>query len=160
MRSLIPAGTSGRIHLKSQRLWRQWQQVSLELLEQDGAPKEVLDIHCNQAVSRRNSSSCHWIKTFQAEGMGLPLCTGLLTIKLSRTDQFCNSSRNHRIRWTTSTFNQRCLTYIRPIHVLPILGRVNLGVITIKKYLYSPVALTAGAVEYVDSTFAVSKSLP
>ena len=87
--ALTPGGTSGRVHLKSQR---RWQQVSLERLEQDVAPKEVLVIYCNLAVSRRNGSSCHWIKTSQAERVGLHLCTGLLAIKLSRTGQFCNSS--------------------------------------------------------------------
>ena len=45
MRSLTPSGTIGRVHLKSQRLWRRWQQLSLECLEQDVAPKEVLVIH-------------------------------------------------------------------------------------------------------------------
>ena len=92
MRSLTPGGTSGRVHLKSQRLWRRWQQMSLERLEQDVAPKEVLVIYCSLAVFHRNGSSCHWIKTSQAERVGLPLCTGFLTIKLSRTGQFCNSS--------------------------------------------------------------------
>ena len=56
------------------------------------APKEVLVIHCSLAISRRNGSSCHWFKTSYAERVGLPLCTGLLTIKLSHTGQFCNSS--------------------------------------------------------------------
>ena len=56
------------------------------------ALKEVLVNHCSLAVSRRNGSPCHWIKTSQAERVGLPLCTSLLTIKLSRTGQFCNSS--------------------------------------------------------------------
>ena len=49
---------------------------------------------CSLAVSRHNDSPCHWIKTSQARRVGLALCTGLLTIKLSRTGQFCNSSEN------------------------------------------------------------------
>ena len=121
MQILTPGGTSGRVHLKVQRLWRRWQQVLLELLEQDVTPKEGLVTHCSLAVSCRNGSPCHWIKSFQAEKVGLPLCTGLLTIKLSRTGQFCNSSpgmqshfrvhrwdaerkRHHRIRWTIAMY--------------------------------------------------------
>ena len=66
MQSLTPGGTSGRIYLMNQQLWRRWQQVSLERLEQDVAPKEVLVIHCCLAVSCHNGSLCHWIKTSQA----------------------------------------------------------------------------------------------
>ena len=36
--------------------------------------------------------------------VGLPLCTGFLTIKLSCTGQFCNSPRHHRIQWTTTIY--------------------------------------------------------
>ena len=103
MRNLTPGRTSGRVHLKSQRLWRRWQLVLLERLEQ------VL------AVSRRNGSSCPWIKTSQVERVGLSPCTGLLIIKLSRTGQFCNSSRHHWIRWTTTTtFHYKHGTFSKP----------------------------------------------
>ena len=78
MRRLTPGGTSGRAHVKIQRLWRRWQQVSLERLDQDKVTKEVLVIHCRLAVSSRNGSPCHWIKTSKAKREGLPLCTGLL----------------------------------------------------------------------------------
>ena len=45
----------------------------MERLEPDVAPKEILVIHCSLAVSRCNGSPCHWIKTSQAERVGLPL---------------------------------------------------------------------------------------
>ena len=85
MQSLTTGGTSGRVHLKIQWLWRLWQKVLLECLEQDVASKEVLVIHCSLAGSHHNGSLCHWIKTSQAERVGFSLCTGLLTIKLLRT---------------------------------------------------------------------------
>ena len=91
--------------------------VLLEHLEQDMAPKDVLVIHYSLAVSRHNSSSCHWIKTSQAERVGLPLCTGLLTIKLSRTGQFCNSSHHHRIRWTTTIYHSLFLSIYQSIYL-------------------------------------------
>ena len=71
MWSLTPSRTSRIAHLKIQWLWRQWQQVPLECLEQDVAPKEVLVIHCNLAVSRHNGSPSHWIKISQAEESGI-----------------------------------------------------------------------------------------
>lgn len=58
----------------------------------DMAPQEVLVIHCSLAVSRRNGSPCHWIKTSQAERVGLSPCNDFLTIKPSRTGPLCNSS--------------------------------------------------------------------
>ena len=60
----------------------------VERLELDVAPKEVLVIHCSLAVFCCNGSPCHWIKTSQAERVGLPLCNGLLTLKPSRTGPF------------------------------------------------------------------------
>ena len=91
IRNLTPGGTSERVHLKNQQMWRQWQQVFFERLEQDMEPKGVLVIHCSLELSRRNGSLCHRVKISQAESVGFPLCTGLLTIKLSLAGQFCNS---------------------------------------------------------------------
>ena len=110
LRSISPGGTSGKAHLKIQRLWRRWQQVSWECLERDVAPKEVLIIHCSLTVSRRNGSSCHWIKTSQAEKVGLPLCTSLRHYNFHAQVSFATHHRNtehkrhHRIRWTTPIY--------------------------------------------------------